>query len=344
VTGPDHPPTAPKTDSHRFCVAPMMDYTDRHCRYLMRLLSRRTRLYTEMVTSAALIRGKDPQRFLTFDDTEHPVALQLGGSDPAQLAQAARMAEDRGYDEVNLNVGCPSDRVTSGRFGACLMAEPALVADCVKAMLDAVGIPVTVKTRIGIDDLDSDQHLDAFIATVAGAGCETFIIHARKAWLQGLSPKENREIPPLNYPRVHKLKRTFPHLTLILNGGLKTPREALSALTAEDGATLDGAMLGRAPYDTPYMLTEIDSLFYGDMTPPPTRSAVADAYTAYALRHVNERTRMHNVLRHMVNLFHGCANARSWRQAVARIGQAGSDPTELVALAHQLEERQTLAA
>jgi tRNA-dihydrouridine synthase A len=192
VTGPDNPPTAPKTDSHRFCVAPMMDYTDRHCRYLMRLLSRRTRLYTEMVTSAALIRGKDPQRFLTFDDTEHPVALQLGGSDPAQLAQAARMAEDRGYDEVNLNVGCPSDRVTSGRFGACLMAEPALVADCVKAMLDAVGIPVTVKTRIGIDDLDSDQHLDAFIATVAGTGCETFIIHARKAWLQGLSPKENR--------------------------------------------------------------------------------------------------------------------------------------------------------
>ena len=344
MTGSNQPLFAPKADSHRFCVAPMMDYTDRHCRYLMRLLTRRTRLYTEMVTAAAIVRGTDPQRFLAFHESEQPLALQLGGSDPAQLARAARMAEDWGYDEINLNVGCPSDRVTSGRFGACLMAEPDLVGDCVKAMRDAVSIPVTVKTRIGIDDLDTEQHLDAFITTVAAAGCDTFIIHARKAWLQGLSPKENREIPPLNYERVHKLKRTFPHLTLILNGGLKTPAGALAALNAEDGTTLDGVMLGRAPYDTPFMLTEIDRLFFGDVASPPSRAAVAEAYADYAMKAVSKHTRMHNVLRHIVNLFHGCANARQWRQTVARIGQAATDPRELVALARQLEEQQVLAA
>lgn len=344
MTGSDQPLFASKADSHRFCVAPMMDYTDRHCRYLMRLLTRRTRLYTEMVTAAAIVRGADPQRFLAFHESERPLALQLGGSDPAQLARAARMAEDWGYDEINLNVGCPSDRVTSGRFGACLMAEPDLVADCVKAMRDAVSIPVTVKTRIGIDDLDTEQHLDAFITTVAAAGCYTFIIHARKAWLQGLSPKENREIPPLNYERVYKLKRTFPALTLILNGGLKTPATALAALNSEDGTTLDGAMLGRAPYDTPYMLAEIDHMFYGETASPPSRAAVVEAYADYAMKAVSEHTRMHNVLRHIVNLFHGCANARLWRQTVARIGQAATDPRELVALARQLEERQVLAA
>jgi tRNA-dihydrouridine synthase A len=321
----------------------MMDYTNRHCRYLMRLLSRRTRLYTEMVTAAAIVRGNDPHRFLDFHASEHPIALQLGGSDPAQLAQAARLAEQWGYDEINLNVGCPSDRVTSGRFGACLMAEPALVADCVKAMRDVVSIPVTVKTRIGIDDMDTDAHLDAFISTVAATGCDTFIIHARKAWLRGLSPKENREIPPLNYPRVHALKRHFPHLTLVLNGGLKTPADALAAITAED-VVLDGAMLGRAPYDTPYMLTEIDRLFYGDATAPAERAAVAESYVAYALQAVNKNTRMHNVLRHITNLFHGCANARQWRQAVSRIGQAASDPRELIDLAREIEERQFLAA
>lgn len=345
MTGSPSPLTTPIAESHRFCVAPMMDYTDRHCRYLMRLLTRRSRLYTEMVTSAALVRGTDPERFLAFHTDEHPIALQLGGSDPAQLAQAARMAEDWGYDEVNLNVGCPSDRVTSGRFGACLMAEPDLVADCVKAMRDAVGIPVTVKTRIGIDDLDTDQHLDTFVATVAAAGCDTFIIHARKAWLQGLSPKQNREIPPLNYPRVHRLKRTFPNLTLILNGGLKTPADALVALTGDDETILQGVMLGRAPYDTPYMLTEVDKLFYGDTTPPPLRSAVATAFAAYAAHTAENGARMHNVLRHIVNLFHGCVNARTWRQTVARIGQDCTDPHELVDLAHRLEERQaTLAA
>jgi tRNA-dihydrouridine synthase A len=322
----------------------MMDYTDRHCRFLMRLLSRRTRLYTEMVTAAAIVRGNDPARFLAFHEAEQPLALQLGGSDPVQLATAARMAEDWGYDEINLNVGCPSDRVTSGRFGACLMAEPDLVATCVAAMRDAVKIPVTVKTRIGIDDMDSDAHLDAFIGTVAATGCDTFIIHARKAWLQGLSPKENREIPPLNYGRVHALKRSFPQLKLILNGGLKTPQSALASLKDEDGTTLDGVMLGRAPYDTPYMLAEIDGLFFGDPAPMPERAAVAEAYVAYALDAVKGHTRMHNVLRHIINLFHGCANARTWRQTVARIGQEASDPRPLIALARQLEEQRELAA
>lgn len=335
---------AVRKDSHRFCIAPMMDYTDRHCRYLMRLLTRHTRLYTEMVTAAAIVRGGNPHRFLAFDPFEQPLALQLGGSDPAQLAQAATLAQTWGYSEINLNVGCPSDRVTSGRFGACLMAEPALVAECVQAMRDVVAIPVTVKTRIGIDDLDSDEHLDTFISTVAAAGCETFIIHARKAWLHGLSPKENREIPPLNYGRVHKLKRTFPHLNIVLNGGLKSVVDALAVLTAADGTTLDGIMLGRAPYDAPYMLAEVDGGVFGDTAPMPGRAAVAAAYVGYAVNSVAGGVRPHHVLRHMVGLFYGCANARLWRQTVARVGQSGTDPQELVALAQQLDARQALAA
>jgi tRNA-dihydrouridine synthase A len=336
VSTPAIPSSAFPQDSHRFCIAPMMDYTDRHCRYFMRLLSRRTRLYTEMVTSAAIVLGTDPTRFLAFDESEQPLALQLGGSDPAQLAQAARIAENWGYNEINLNVGCPSDRVTSGRFGACLMAEPELVAICVKAMRDAVDLPVTVKTRIGIDDIDTDAHLDAFVTTVAAAGCDTFIIHARKAWLQGLSPKENREIPPLNYERVFKLKRTFPNLKIVLNGGLKTLAASLEVLTAPDGIMLDGAMLGRASYDTPYMLADVDYIFFGDTGTPPGRAAVVAAYIAYAAKTVGGDVRPHHVLRHLVSLFHGCANARVWRQTVARLGQSGDDPYELIALAQRL--------
>jgi len=330
-------------DSHRFCVAPMMDYTDRHCRYLMRLVSRCARLYTEMVTATALVRGGKPARFLDFHAFEQPLALQIGGSDPVQLAQSAVMAEDWGYSEINLNVGCPSDRVTSGRFGACLMAEPELVATCVAAMRAAVRIPVTVKTRIGIDDMDSDAHLDAFVRTVAATGCNTFIIHARKAWLQGLSPKENREIPPLNYPRVHHLKRTFPHLRFILNGGLKTLETARMAMTG-DGVTLDGVMLGRAPYDAPYMLADVDAGFYGSLAAKPTRTDVTEAYVAYAEKMVSGELRAHHVLRHIGGLFYGCSNARAWRQAVARIGQTGSPPRELTAIARRLEESQNLAA
>ncbi|MSO73512.1 MAG: tRNA dihydrouridine(20/20a) synthase DusA [Rhodospirillaceae bacterium] len=322
----------------------MMDCTDRHCRYLLRLVTRRTRLYSEMVTSAAIVRSPDPGRFLEFGPAEKPLAMQLGGSEPVQLAEAARRAESWGYDEINLNVGCPSERVTSGRFGACLMAEPALVAECVGAMRAAVRVPVTVKTRIGIDDLDSDEHLDEFISTVAAAGCNTFIIHARKAWLHGLSPKENREIPPLRYDRVYKLKRSFPHLEVVLNGGLKSLDAASAALTAADGTALDGVMLGRAPYDAPYMLAEVDRLFFGDTAAAPGRAAIATDYIAYARDVIAGGLRPHHVLRHMVGLFHGCAGARGWRQAVARVGQSGTDLHELKALAQRIDEQVALAA
>ena len=334
-----------------FSIAPMMKCTDRHCRYLMRLISRRARLYTEMVTSAALVRGRDPQRVLAFDPSEQPLALQLGGSDPAQLATAARMAEDWGFNEINLNVGCPSDRVTSGRFGACLMAEPDLVAACVAAMNTTVRIPVTVKTRIGIDELDSDAHLDHFVTTVAAAGCDTFIIHARKAWLKGLSPKENREIPPLKYERVYALKRSFPTLRLVLNGGLKTCGGALTAL-ADHGTTLDGVMLGRAPYDEPYMLADVDRLFYADITAPFSRAEVAEAYVAYARTAIDAdrggHVRPHHVLRHAAGLFHGRANARQWRQTLAKAGQdfqeIGQDLDKLALLARTLDSQPALAA
>ena len=322
----------------------MMDYTDRHCRFLMRLLSRHTRLYTEMVTSAAIVRGKDPQRFLSFDPFERPVALQLGGSDPAQLARAVRQADAWGYDEINLNVGCPSDRVIAGRFGACLMAEPDLVARCVDAMRQASSVPVTVKTRIGIDDMDIEGPLDAFVSMVAAAGCDTFIIHARKAWLQGLSPKENREIPPLNYERVYRLKRAFPHLKIVLNGGLKSLAAAHAVMTDVDGTALDGAMLGRAPYDAPFMLAEVDQLFFGDAASSRSRAAVTETYIDYALKAIAEGTRAHQLLRHLSGLFHGCVNARAWRQAVSRACQGEITPQELVRIANQLSSSPALAA
>jgi tRNA-dihydrouridine synthase A len=255
--------------THRFAVAPMMDYTDRHCRRLLRLISQRTRLYTEMVTANAIVRGRDSDRFLAFHPAEPPLTL---------LVTAARRAQAIGYRELNLNVGCPSDRVTVGRFGACLMAEPELVATCVRAMADATGLPVTVKCRIGIDDQDTQRHLDLFVDTIAAAGCRTFIVHARKAWLKGLSPKENREIPPLDYGRVHALKRTFPDLTIILNGGLKTLAETIEAVAAREGPALDGAMLGRAVTDNPYILAEVDTQLFGDTLPPPSRTEIVAAY------------------------------------------------------------------
>lgn len=315
----------------------MMDRTDRHCRVLMRLISRRALLYTEMVTSAALVRGRTPERFLGFSADEHPVALQLGGSDPGELARAARMAEDRGYDEINLNVGCPSARVSAGRFGACLMAEPHLVAACVAAMRAAVAIPVTVKTRIGIDDLDSPQHLAAFVETVAGAGCTSFIIHARKAWLKGLSPKENREIPPLHYERVHDLKARFPHLEFILNGGITCLTQGAAHLTPEHGPPLDGLMVGRAAYDTPYMLAEVDRLFFGAAGPVRSRAEVAAAYIDYARGQAAAGVFPRHVLRHAAGLFHGRPGARSWRAAVMAAGGDGGNLSPLADLAAQLD-------
>ena len=289
-------------------VAPMLDWTDRHCRYFLRLLSRHTLLYTEMVTTGAALHG-DRERLLAHDPAEHPLALQLGGSDPVELARCARIAADFGYDEVNLNVGCPSDRVQSGRFGACLMAEPDLVADCVAAMRAAVVLPVTVKTRIGIDDRDSYAELVDFVDRVASGGCEVFIIHARKAWLSGLSPKENREIPPLRHDVVYRLKRDFPSLTIILNGGLTALDQIADSLQQ-----VDGVMIGRAAYENPYLLADVDRRFFGSSAPSPSRQQVIRALLPYVETQLQRGTPLHCVVRHVLGLFQGIPGARAWRR------------------------------
>jgi tRNA-dihydrouridine synthase A len=299
----------------RLCVAPMMDYTDRHCRYLLRLLSPRALLYTEMVTAQALAHG-DVERLLGFDPSEHPVALQLGGSDPALLAQAALLGEQRGYDEINLNVGCPSDRVQSGRFGACLMAEPALVARCVRAMREAVQIPVTVKCRIGIDDCDDYEFFERFVLTVRDAGVDTFIVHARKAHLQGLSPKENREVPPLRYEVPALLKERHPELNVILNGGLKTAVQVREWLPR-----FDGVMLGRQAYQEPYLLAQLDAELLGHGAAPPSRDSVVLRYADYVDRMLAHGHRLPLLLRHIHGLHAGRPNARSWRRFLTEQGQ-----------------------
>jgi len=294
---------------HRFSVAPMLDWTDRHCRFFLRLISKQAQLYTEMVTTGALLHG-DRQRFLQFDPSEHPLALQLGGSDPAGLAACAKMAEDFGYDEVNLNVGCPSDRVQNGSFGACLMAEPELVAECVAAMRQAVSIPVTVKSRIGIDDRDSYEELTKFIGTVAEAGCDTFIVHARKAWLKGLSPKQNREVPPLRYDVVYQLKRDFPALQIVLNGGITTLDQAEDVL----GNGVDGVMVGREAYHNPYILAEVDRRLFGASTEVIPRAEIIEKLLPYIEQQRAEGVRLHSITRHILGLFHGEPGARSWRR------------------------------
>lgn len=291
----------------RFSVAPMLDWTDRHCRYFYRLMSKQTLLYTEMITTGAILHGKGD--YLLFNEEEMPVSLQLGGSDSKALAQCASLAQQRGYTEVNLNVGCPSDRVQNGRFGACLMAEPDLVADCVKAMQDVCDIPITVKTRIGIDDQDSYEFLTRFIDTVANAGCDTFIVHARKAWLSGLSPKENREIPPLDYPRVYQLKQDYPDLTIAINGGIKTFAECDQHL-----AHLDGVMLGREVYSNPYLLAEVDQHFFGSSAEVLSRVEVVEAMYPYIEKHLASGAKLSHVTRHMLGLFQGLPNGRAYRR------------------------------
>jgi tRNA-dihydrouridine synthase A len=293
---------------HRFCVAPMMAWTDRHARYFLRLISRNARLYTEMVTANALIYG-DPKRFLLFDPSEHPVALQLGGSDPVGLAQAAAIGEQWGYDEINLNVGCPSDRVSSGHFGACLMAEPKLVAEAVAAMAEVCSVPITVKCRIGIDDMDVHEPLDHFMSGIIGAGCKTVIVHARKAWLKGLSPKENRDVPPLDYPRVYELKRSFPNTAVIINGGITTLDKSLSHLDH-----VDGVMLGRAAYELPYLLTDVDQKIFISNTNSLTRLEIIEKYIPYCDLECDNGTPLHHMTRHILGLFHGCPGARGWRR------------------------------
>jgi tRNA-dihydrouridine synthase A len=296
---------------HRFAVAPMMEWTDRHCRYFLRLISKRTFLYTEMVTAEAVLYG-DRMRVLGFDPAEHPLALQLGGSDADKLGEAARIGADFGYDEINLNVGCPSDRVQSGRFGACLMAEPELVGECVAAMAANSGLPVTVKCRIGIDDQDAEESLDRFIDEVARAGCSTFVVHARKAWLDGLSPKQNRDVPPLDYGRVHRLKQRRPDLAIILNGGI----ESLATAKAEL-AHVDGVMLGRAAYADPYILAEVDGVLFGEERAVPSRLDVLDAFRPYVEEQLARGVRLNAMTRHILGLFHGQPRARAFRRHLA---------------------------
>jgi len=296
---------------HRFNIAPMMDWTDRHCRVFHRLLTARARLYTEMVTTGAVILGKR-ERLLGFDPTEHPVALQLGGSDPDDLARAAEIGAGFGYDEINLNCGCPSDRVQDGRFGACLMAEPELVARGVAAMRAAVNVPVTVKCRIGIDDQDAEADFTRFVETVAAAGCTTFIVHARKAWLQGLSPKENRDVPPLDYHRVFRLKAAHPGLTIVLNGGIGTLEEAAAHL-----AHVEGVMLGRAAYQTPYLLAEVDRRLFDPSAPVPTRAGVMVGFARYAERKLAESVRLSSMTRHILGLYHAQPGGRLFRRVLA---------------------------
>ena len=314
----------------RTSVAPMMDWTDRHCRYFHRLLSRRTRLYTEMVTTGALLHGDVP-RHLDFDETEHPVALQLGGSEPAELAHAAKLGAQWGYDEINLNCGCPSERVQRGSFGACLMAEPKLVADCVKAMVDAVDVPVTVKHRIGIDKVERYDFVRDFVGTVADAGCQVFMVHARNAWLKGLSPKENREVPPLRYEMVHRLKQEFPHLVIVINGGVTT-----DAVVHEQLQALDGVMVGREAYHHPWWLASWDDLFHGEAPSGLTREHVEEQMVAYMEReHALRGTPWHAVARHMMGLYNGLPGARRWRQVWSDHKLKVERPREVMRLAHE---------
>jgi tRNA-dihydrouridine synthase A len=297
-----------------FSVAPMMDWTDRHCRVFHRLMTRRGRLYTEMLTTGAILHG-DRGRLLGFDASEHPLALQLGGSDPRDIATAAKIGEDFGYDEINLNVGCPSDRVKDGRFGACLMAEPALVAACVGAMKRAVGIPVTVKCRIGIDDQDSEIALDALARGVVDAGADALIVHARKAWLDGLSPKQNRDIPPLDYDRVYRLKAAMPGVPVIINGGIASLAEAKQHL-----GFVDGVMLGRAAYQEPWRLLSADPELFGEAAPHTTMKQVFEAMMPYIESQLAQGTRLHSITRHFVGAFYAVPGARAFRRHLAEHG------------------------
>ena len=322
--------------SRKLSVAPMMDWTDRHDRAFLRVISQRTLLYTEMVTTGAILHG-DRDRFLGFDATEHPVALQLGGSAPADLAFSAREGAARGYDEINLNLGCPSDRVQRGRFGACLMTEPELVADCVAAMIEAVDIPVTVKTRIGVDEVDSYEALTAFVAKIAATGCRSFTIHARKAWLSGLSPKENREVPPLRYDLVYDLKRDFPALEIVLNGGVQTLQEAQDHLQR-----VDGVMIGRAAYQSPYVLAEADRLIFGEAAAPKSREDIVADFLPYVERQLARGVPLKSITRHMLGLFNGLPGARAWRRHLAEEAHKPGAGPEVIeeALARWRETRE----
>ncbi|PCJ41945.1 MAG: tRNA dihydrouridine(20/20a) synthase DusA [Moraxellaceae bacterium] len=302
----------PNTVNRRFSIAPMIDWTDRHDRYFLRQITQHALLYTEMITTGAIIHG-DKERHLAFNKEEHPVAIQLGGSNPTDLALCSKICEDYGYDEVNLNIGCPSDRVQSGAFGACLMAEPELVGDCIDKMNSACDIPVTIKCRIGIDDQDEYEDLQRFVTVTKGAGCETFIVHARKAWLKGLSPKENREIPPLNYERVYQLKREFPDLEIIINGGITSFTACESHLQH-----VDGIMMGREAYQNPFILAEVDQRFFADDHPIPTRFDIVEAIIHYTDQLIKNGGQLKWVSRHILGIFQSMPGARAWRRHLSQ--------------------------
>ena len=314
----------------RFSIAPMMDWSDHNCRFFWRLLTRQALLYTEMVTTGALIHG-DRERFLHYNVEEHPVALQLGGSNPEELARCARWAQEWGYDEVNLNCGCPSDRVQSGMFGACLMAKPALVADCVKAMINSCDIPVTVKHRIGIDAMESYEELLAFVEPVAAAGCSVFIVHARKAWLQGLSPKQNRDVPPLNYDWVYRLKVDFPHLTIVINGGIQTITECKLHLQH-----VDGVMLGREAYQNPWMLAQVDKELFGMDKPAQSRDDIIAALLPYTQLQLARGTSLNHITRHILGLYQGVPGARKFRRHFSENAYKKTAGIEVLAQAYSL--------
>ncbi len=314
----------PSKINRRFCVAPMLDWTDRHERYFLRLMSKQALLYTEMVTTGALIHG-DKKRHLAFNQEEHPVALQLGGSEPKDMALCAKIAEDYGYDEVNINVGCPSERVQSGAFGACLMAEAELVAENVDAMRNAVKIPVTVKNRLAIDEMDEYQTLHDFLTIVSGAGCETFIIHARKAWLKGLSPKQNRDVPPLNYELVYQMKRQFPQLEIIINGGIKTLSECQAHLKQ-----VDGVMMGREAYHNPFIMNDVDQLFYDGGENHQTRFEVLEHYIEYMQKQLEQGVCLKQMSRHILGLFPAMRGAKAWRRYISENAHKDGAGVEII--------------
>ena len=311
-------------------IAPMMGYTDRHARYFLRLISRHALLYTEMVTTAAILHG-DRNRLLRFDAREQPLAIQLGGSEPAELAECSRIAEDAGFSEVNLNVGCPSDRVQSGRIGACLMAEPGLVAEAVHAMRSAVAVPVTVKCRIGIDEMESYEAFNAFVENVAASGCDTFIVHARKAWLQGLSPKQNREIPPLKYNFVYRLKQEHPQFNIVINGGIRSLDEMALHLQH-----VDGVMLGREAYHNPYLLARVDHLFYAEPAADRSRNEIIDEYIGYIEQQLGEGERLHAVTRHLHGLYKYMPGSNAWKQYLSTHGHKPDAGVEVLRAARDL--------
>jgi len=320
--------------NYKLSIAPMMDYTDRHFRVLMRQITRQSLLYTEMIVAQALHYTKNRNKLLDFDEIEHPIAIQLGGDNPHLLAEAAKMAEDWGYDEVNLNVGCPSPKVKSGNFGACLMAKPKIVANCIETMKKSCSLPITVKHRIGIDDLDSDDYLLQFVDNCSIAGADRFIVHARKAWLNGLNPKENRTIPPLQYERVEKLKANRPELIIELNGGINTINESMKALQI-----FDGAMIGRAAYSHPYIWTKIDSMIYGQKEESLTRSKIIKKIIPFAQKHLENNGRLWNVSKHIINLIENIPNAKKIRQELSEKCQnKKADVSILKKIAQQLED------